>query len=33
MIEVFKIPNVTSKVRDGDSAESQEKCSIGGKWI
>ena len=33
MIEGFKIPNVTFKVREGDTAENQETCSIGGKWI
>ena len=33
MIEGFKIPNVKFKVREGDTAENQETCSIGGKWI
>ena len=33
MIEGFKIPNVTFKVREGDTAENQETCSVGGKWI
>ena len=27
MIEGFKIPNVTFKVREGDTAENQEKYS------
>ena len=29
MIEGFKIPNVTFKVREGDTAENQETCSVG----
>ena len=33
MIEGFKIPNVKFKIREGDTAENQETCSIGGKWI
>ena len=33
MIEGFKIQTVTFKVREGDTAENQETCSIGGKWI
>ena len=33
MIEGFKIPKVTFKVREGDIAENQETCAIGGKWI
>ena len=33
MIEGFKIPKVTFKVREGDTAGNQETCAIGGKWI
>ena len=33
MIEGFKIPNVTFKVREGDNAENQQTCAIGGKWV
>ena len=29
MIEGFKIPHVKFKVREGDTAENQETCSIG----
>jgi peroxiredoxin len=33
MIEGFKIPNVTFKVREGDTAKTDGVCAIGGKWV
>ena len=33
MIEGFKIPNVTFKIREGDISLSEESCAIGGKWV
>jgi peroxiredoxin len=33
MIEGFKVPKVIFKTREGDTAENDGTCSIGGKWI
>ena len=33
MIEGFKIPKVTFRVREGDTSDNEIACAIGGKWI
>lgn len=33
MIEGYKIPAVVFKTREGDISESNDTCSIGGRWI
>jgi peroxiredoxin len=33
MIQGLKIPNVTFKLREGDTAEADGACAIGGKWV
>ena len=33
MIQGLKIPNVTFKLREGDTAETDGACAIGGKWV
>ncbi len=32
MIEGFKIPKVTFRVRTGDAVETDDGCAIGGEW-
>ena len=32
MIEGFKIPQVTFRIREGDTSDNQIACAIGGKW-
>ena len=33
MIEGFKIPQVTFRIREGDTSDNEIACAIGGKWI
>tara|TARA_Y100000992_G_scaffold240433_1_gene171255 strand:+ start:535 stop:1080 length:546 start_codon:yes stop_codon:yes gene_type:complete len=33
MIDGFKIPKVNFKVREGDIAEKEGACALGGKWV
>ena len=33
MIEGFKIPQVTFRIREGDTSNNEIACAIGGKWI
>ena len=33
MIQGFKIPKVTFRVREGDTSNDEKICAIGGKWI
>ena len=32
MIEGFKIPQVTFRIREGDTSDNEVACAIGGKW-
>ena len=32
MIEGFKIPKVTFRIREGDTSDNEVACAIGGKW-
>ena len=32
MIEGFKIPQVTFRIREGDTSDNEIACAIGGKW-
>ena len=32
MIEGFKIPKVTFRIRTGDEVETDGGCAIGGEW-
>ncbi len=32
MIEGFKIPQVTIRIREGDTSDNEIACAIGGKW-
>ncbi len=32
MIEGFKIPEVTFRIREGDTSDNEIACAIGGKW-
>ena len=32
MIEGFKIPQVTFRIREGDTSDNEISCAIGGKW-
>ena len=32
MIEGFKIPQVTFRIREGDISDNEIACAIGGKW-
>ena len=32
MIEGFKIPQVTFRIREGDTSHNEIACAIGGKW-
>ena len=32
MIEGFKIPEVTFRIREGDTSDNEILCAIGGKW-
>ena len=32
MIEGFKIPKVTFRIREGDISDNEAICAIGGKW-